>query len=93
MKTNLELKWNDVEKYPPPFCQPVLGYSPEWEDADFNESGMRECHLMDGGTWVSAHWDNDADGWIVDESSKPTLWLDPMQISPVTLAANGWPQE
>lgn len=85
----IELEWNDVLKQPPEIGQPVLGYSPEWEDEDFNVSGMRECFLMDDGCWLSAKWDNDADCWRTDKRSKPTLWMSPQALSPSGILKHG----
>ena len=81
-----ELEWRPVS-VKPDICQPVLGFSPDWIDPDFNRNGIRECFLTDEGPWHSARWDNDQDCWKVETKTKPILWLDLASLRPAAPTA------
>lgn len=58
----------------PEIGKPVLGYHPDWVDADFCADGIRECFLFgDGSEWQSARWDGYSDQWIVEDGA-PQFW-------------------
>jgi hypothetical protein len=78
----IELQWNDVQARKPEPCEPVIGYSPEWECEDFNAAGIRECFLTDEGNWLSAKWDNDQDCWRTDDRTAPTQWMNLVGMTP-----------
>lgn len=58
---------------------PVIGYSKEWIDEDFNPDGIRECCYsgLDVATseWVSAKWYDYQDCYLTDTDTKPTHWF------------------
>lgn len=56
------MNWKKVSEELPHEGVPVLGYSPDWVDPDFNPDGVRECWYGDDG-WVSAHWLADQDDY------------------------------
>jgi hypothetical protein len=66
--------WNKVSDGFVPTNIPVLGFSPEWIDFDFNPSGVRGCFIDGDGTWISAKWHDEQDTYINDETTSPVWW-------------------
>lgn len=64
--------WKNVSDINIPPHIPVLGFSIEWIDEDFNPDGIRECFIDDDGKWISAKWFDYQDTYTNDERTKPT---------------------
>ena len=64
----------DLQEAGIPCNEPLLGYSAEWVDPDFNPGGIRECFIGGEGTWVSAKWFDYQDTYI-NGLSAPTHWM------------------
>lgn len=68
-----------------PEFQPILGYSKDWIDEDFNVNGFRECCF---GEWLSennnpclsAKWSGSQDCWYDDDKTMPTHILIPSKV-------------
>ena len=65
----------DLQESDIPCNEPLLGYSPEWVDPDFNPKGIRECFVGGEGIWISAKWCDYQDTYINDENSSPTHYM------------------
>ena len=73
----VKMKWIPVsEKLPSAQQKEVIGYSPDWEDPDFNPNGTRVCFIFGDGTqWCSAKWIDYQDCYVEDYDTKPTHWM------------------
>lgn len=61
----------------PEMGTPVIGFSPDWIDADFNERGLRECFTYGdpaNPSWHSARWLDEQDCYMTGEDA-PTHWF------------------
>lgn len=61
----------------PEMSTPVIGFSPDWIDADFNERGLRECFTYGdpaNPSWHSARWLDEQDCYMTGEDA-PTHWF------------------
>lgn len=64
----VELELEGKQEY-----QPILGFSKDWIDEDFNINGIRECMYGDENYgWISAKWVNMQDSYYTDNETKPT---------------------
>jgi len=61
-----------TEKLPKTF--PVLCYSPEFIDDDFNPLGIREGHYTDSVGWTTVEWFDHQDCYNTDITKVPTHW-------------------
>lgn len=68
------MNWQLVSEVKPDPCFVVIGHSEEWKDPDYNPTGIRECFILDDGTWVSAGWNNVQDTYENGEYGDPTHW-------------------
>ncbi len=57
--------WQLVKDQLPHFGTEVMGYHPEWEDPDYNPTGVCVCYLQDGepNYWLVAKWCGQHDEW------------------------------
>lgn len=77
--------WNVTEYRPVEHGIEVLGYSPHWEDPDYNPEGIRICFQNDG-IWCSTCWNNYQDYYhTYYPSIIPTHWK-PLPTKPTTNA-------
>jgi hypothetical protein len=70
------------ERLPEP-CIPVIGFSDQWADEDYNPKGFRECFRLDCGKWVSAMWNNYQDCYETEQDAGPTMWMPYPESSPI----------
>lgn len=68
------MNWFLVSERLPEPCTQVIGFSDQWMHEDYNPNGVRECFLMDDGSWVSAEWNNVHDCYDTDTDTAPTHW-------------------
>lgn len=76
--------WVSVGERLPEDGVEVIGYHPDWIDADFNPEGIRVCFQNDGERWHSARWYDSQDCYIngdervfgddPDGSLAPAMW-------------------
>ena len=66
--------WTPVETQTPPHGIPVWLWSKEWVDEDFNPTGIREGHFIEGEGYTSCGWDPCGDVFTTDEESIPTMF-------------------
>ena len=66
--------WTPINEKLPEEGTPVLGFSSEWVDEDFNPRGMRECFLNGDGGWISAKWFDYQDTYVNGEGA-PEFWM------------------
>lgn len=72
--------WHPIHKLIPDVGVPVLGFNPNWIDADFCPTGIRECHRFDDDIWVYSVWNNSQDCFDTEDREKPVKWLDPTEL-------------
>jgi len=68
------LQWILVEETDSPHGVPVFLWSEEWIDDDFNPTGIREGHFVEGDGYTSCGWDPCQDVFTTEERSTPTMW-------------------
>jgi hypothetical protein len=63
----------------------VLGFSPEWEDADFNPKGVRVGFFNENGTFTQAAWNDYQDRYVSDyDGDLPYSWAEVPNPKPCT---------
>lgn len=70
------MQWKLTEKDRPEFGVEVIGFSPLWEDEDFNPKGVRIGFFNDMGTFTQARWNDSQDCYISDfDGELPYAWI------------------
>ena len=78
------VRWTPVSETKPPHGEPVWLWSQEWVHEDFNRTGVRDGHYIEGEGFVSCGWDPCGDVFTTDEESVPQKWA--FKISGASLA-------
>lgn len=76
-------EWKQALVTPPEMGRQVIGFHPEWIDADFNQRGIRECFRTGDGTeWINATWVDHQDCYR-EGYEAPLLWCEyPLSPTP-----------
>ena len=77
----LKRQWISVKEKDSPHGIPVLLWSKEWVDEDFNPTGVREGHFVEGEGYTSCGWDACQDVFTTEENSYPSMWS--KKVSPL----------
>ena len=67
-------QWILVKTQNSPHGIPVLLWSKEWVDEDFNPTSVREGHFVEGEGYTSCGWNPCQDVFTTEENSSPYMW-------------------
>lgn len=73
------MKWKSINTAPRD-ATPVLLWSIEFEDADFNPSGVIDGYFDEQEGWTGAIWNDCQDCWGTEHGLEPTMWA--LKIKP-----------
>ena len=69
-----DMRWRPIADKGAPHGIPVLLWKEEWVDEDFNPTGVRFGHFIEGEGYTSCGWNACQDTFTTEDESYPTLW-------------------